>query len=216
MIYKIYRDCNILHTSGNANANKYHRNANTWSADYTRLHLGQHAGLFTGSSHARKVSVARISLDALYKGLSLVFSERKGPVVKQGIKKGINAVVNLSPGLLLASYCKYFNRINLNSRGRVSPVFVEHYQRYYKNNLRKVVISESSRVLSNTAMTECHHIYFPSGSGMLNKISAVGVMATNGGALASPLISGNYHKNIAQQIHNKNPMEKKNQRLRHL
>ncbi len=253
-----------------ANANKYHRNANAWCADYTRLHPGKqcrvvHRGRLCPRGFRRAHKFGRI-----IKGFKSCIPGKKGTVIKQGIKKGINAVANLSPGLLLTGYRKYFNRIKINSRGRarLSSAFIEHYQHYYKNNLRKVVISLSSRVPANTAMTDCHHIYFPSGTAggrrMFNLINRGRIMATNGalstadpnyddskrwllhelthtqqcshaggrsnyalrwfgqagGGLIRTLISGNYHMNIARQIHSKNRMEKKAekkaQRLRHL
>lgn len=231
-----------------ASANKYHRNANAWCADYIRLHPGKqcrvvHRGKLCPKGFKRAHKFGRIG-----RGYKSCIPGKKGTIIKQGIKKGINAVANISPGLLLTGYRKYFNRIEFNSRGRtrLSRAFIEHYQRYFKNNLRKVVISESSRVPSNTAMTDCHHIYFPTGSGMYNKINSGLVMTTDGltddtkrwllhelthtqqcshaggrsnyalrwfgqsgGGLIRTLIKGNYRKNIAKQIHDKNPMEKK-------
>jgi len=242
---------------GNANANKYQRRANAWCADYTHLHPGKqcrvvHRGRLCPRGFMRGHKFGRIG-----RGYKSCIPGKKGTIVKQGIKKGINAVANLTPGLLLTGYRSYFKRIDRHAHGHthLSRRFIEHYQRYYRNALRSVVISESSKVPSNTAMTDCHHIYFPSGSGMLNKISTGRVMDTNGRSADTKrwllhelthteqcshaggrnnyalkwwgttgvgtiktIIKGNYHKNIANQIHARNPMEgaaeRKAQRLR--
>lgn len=239
-------------------ANKYHNRANAWCADYTRQHPGQQCRVVHRGKLCPKGFMRSHRFGHIARGYKSCIPGKKGTIIKQGMKKAVNAAANLTPGLLLTSYRSYFKRIDRHAHGstHLSSKFIEHYQRYYKNDLKKVVISESSEVPTNTAMTDCHHIYFPVGSGMRNKISTYMVMATDGahddtkrwllhelthteqcshaggrnnyalrwfgqtgGGLIRTLASGNYHMNIANQIHDKNPMEKaaeaKAQRLRY-
>ena len=247
----------ILSIPQPAFANKYQNNANAWCANYSHLHPGikcrvVHRGKLCPKGYMRAHKFGRIA-----RGYKACIPGKKGTVIKQGIKKGINKIANLTPGLLLNGYRFYFKRIQRHAHGNthLSRRFIEHYQRYYKNNLKNVVISESSEVPTNTAMTDCHHIYFPLHSSMLYIIQKGKVLNTSGSkadtkrwllhelthteqctkaggrnnyalkwwgttsvGTIKTILKGNYHKNIANQIHAKNPMEgaaeRKAQKLR--
>jgi hypothetical protein len=133
-------------------------------------------------------------------------------------------------------YKTYFSRVQNHSTDNqpLPKWIIEKYQRYFKKNLKKITVAESSQVYRGNAMTDCERIYFPKGTlrdvlvpdsngkasewllhelwhaeqcrkkGGRNNYAAMWFRTTGIGTI-NALASGD--DKLAKKIHDKNPME---------
>ncbi len=153
----------------NARSAEVREKAEAWCAEYTRLHDGAECHV------VRKIKLCPKGFrkEKTFKKLrandyKTCIRGSKMHVVKRAAKKAVNVVQGapiLPVGGLVLLYKKYFKRIDRHAKNsrKLPDNIITEYQRFFRNDLKKVRVAESSKVYPGNAMTDCNQIYFPVG-----------------------------------------------------